>query len=253
MQKKLLLGLNYVEKNLIDSIGEGTKARLNVYLIPSVYGLQNIIEIIEKRDSAPKNIFGIVKAYRTAENTEKIVKGYHDFSKKEFYYVLSILFGEKRSSHFAFQYLINDVPSTRFYGYRDSADELSRELADIFNEDYSKWYLGFENILSIFPLRVQKGKVLDWKAIVELFDALLTGSYYDPDRIIRQAIIFARILRYGTFEGYNLKPPTEGVDINICRAILKYNLLLKLMVKLGVNKMSEKHKEKQQVFDVKTG
>lgn len=242
-KEKLLSGLNYIEKNLRETIGDETKVKLNLFLIPTIYGIDLNKQNLQKIIPHIKKIFDITKTYQSLKEIEENLTKLSEMDKN-IYYALNLLFGESRSSHFAFQYLIQDVPTTKLVELIQKASELSNKVAGIFNEDIKKWDIGFDKIVNIFPLRIKKGKILDWKLIVELLDALLTGSYYSSNRVIRQAVLFAKIQRYGVSKGYNINTSTASVNDNVMsRGILKYNLLLKLLVEMGVTDMVEKYEK----------
>ncbi|MEM2109111.1 MAG: type I-B CRISPR-associated protein Cas8b/Csh1 [Candidatus Odinarchaeota archaeon] len=241
-KEKLKLGVNYIERNLRETIGDDVKAKLNLFLIPTIHGTEINKEILQDIIPKIKNAFNIVKAYRSIKEIEDNLKDIEGIERGT-YYALNLFFGEPKSSHFAFHYLIQDVPITKISELTQKAGELSNEVAGVFNEGVEKWSIGFDKIPNIFPLRVIKGKILDWKLIVELLDALLTGSYYSSDKIIRQAVLFARLQRYGISEGYNINISTKPRvrDAQMCRGILKYNLLLKLLREMSVTDMFEKY------------
>jgi len=235
-KEKLRLGLNFIERHLRVQIGETRK--LNAFLIPKVSGLTR--ENLEKLARAVKDAFGIVKAYKSLEEVEKLVDEISDMSRERGQlvsaYSINILFGRRESSHFAFQYLIQDVPVTRLIEIASKAMEISNEAKDFI---IGNWEIGLDNIYGIFPLRVS-GKDVDWKPFVELLNAMLSGTQFPWESIVARAVLFARICRYGAQAGYTVTVPGKNVDLFMCEGIFKYNLLFRLLKEMRVVKaMSE--------------
>ena len=118
----------------------------------------------------------------------------------------------------------------------------SRTISEIFEEDPEKWQLGFEHIYWIFPLRCsRKGRrVVEYKPFIELLNAMLKGVPYPKEQLIRRALIFARIHRYGVYGLYNIREVEEKLrDAELCRGLIKFNMLLTLLRKIGVLNLVE--------------
>ncbi|MEM2112161.1 MAG: TM1802 family CRISPR-associated protein, partial [Candidatus Bathyarchaeia archaeon] len=235
-KRKLLLGLGFVEQKLTASVGASTKlGKLNVFLIPKILGAKLSHEELDDFTSKMRKAYWAVTAYRSLEDIEQLMDSMYGSSLM---YFLNILFGYGEQSHFHFQHLIQDVPVMRLIELSGIMTEISNEIAKLFMESGERWSIGFEDIFSIFPLSVRKGKVVDWKPLVGLFESLLRGTFYPRGGIISKAVLFARIHKYGTYEGYNIKkPPEKGREAQLCQGILKYNILLKLLKEAGVVEM----------------
>ncbi|MEM2293352.1 MAG: type I-B CRISPR-associated protein Cas8b/Csh1 [Nitrososphaerota archaeon] len=235
-KKKLVLGLKFVEQNLTATIGEASPAKLRIFIIPRIMGTKLSYETLQEIAQKMQSAFNVVKAYRNLEEVEQFVD---KFIKTESYSspptcFLNLLFGHRKSSHFSFQYLIQDVPVMRLLDLARSSSRISEVAADLFSESIERWSIGFEGIFSVFPLKIREGgNVVDWKPLVELFNSMLTGTAYPEESIISRAVLFARINRYETYKGYNMKPPKDGEE-QLCRGILKYNLLLRFLREVGV-------------------
>ena len=258
-KEKLVLGLKFIEQNLAPEIGEASPVKLKVFLIPKVMGTKlshKTLDIIaEKIQSA----FNVAKAYKSLEEVEKKVErlmenfmGNESLGSSSPIYFLNLLFGYRAGSHFSFQYLIQDVPVMRLVDLAKSSSKISNDVAGIFYESVEQWSIGFEDIFSIFPLKKIKRNAIEWKPLVELFNSMLTNTAYPKENIISKAILFTRINRYRTYEGYNIKKPSKkGMEEHhICRGILKYNLLLKLLREVGVIKMEMESKSEVYSFKI---
>lgn len=233
---KLRLGLNFVERNLVATIGEKASVKLNVFLIPKIIGPNLSYEQLKIISSKMKDAFNAVKAYKSFEKVERIMEDLADFvssSGASPIYFLNLLFGYRVSSHFSFQYLIQNVPVTRVIELANLMRAASNEAASFFKEKgEERWSIGFEDIYLIFPLKKIQ-KMVDWKPLVELFNSMLNGASYPRENIISGAVLFAKIHRYGVQGGYHLEPPKKDAEIALCRGIFKYNLLLKILMEIG--------------------
>lgn len=234
-KKKLRLGLNFIEKHLRVQIGEKARVRLHPYLIPTFFGLKGGTT---KELSVIREIFENLKSHKdkSLREIEKEINIYRQYECVN--YQLNILFGKRVSSHFAFHFLIRDIPVTRLLYVTRESMKVSSEVEEIFGMTREKWDISFDAIYDIFPL-IKSGTDVVWKPVVELFNAILTGSSYSLEEIIRCAVIFAKIHRYGVYEGTNIREIKGNADEAMCRGILKYNLLIKLMREIGVIKMRE--------------
>lgn len=239
-KEKLRIGLNFIERNLRATIGETSTVKLNVFLIPTFMGVEITQELLDKLAFQVENVFNAVKAYKSLEEVEETMHSFNEFANTyggaPSTYFLNMLFGYRISSHFNFQHLIQNAPVTRLMELGQISAKLSNEAATFFSEESRKWSLGFEDIFAIFPLRKIRN-VVEWKPIVELFNALINGSSYPKSNIIHRAVLFAKINRYGTYAGYNIKASKRTTEETTCRALLKYNLLLKYLTVTGVIEM----------------
>ena len=238
---KLRIGLRYIEKNLRSSI-DG----LNMFIIPTVLTTQMPFKLLEKLPKF-KEAFDVIKSYKKLKDVEEKMKMYKEYIQSiPFIYLLNILFGHRESSHFAYQYLIQNVPETRLIEVGEEFVNTSQRFASILNEELS---IGFEEIYRIFPLRKSRTEV-EWRPIVELFGAILSGTPYPVEDLITRAVLFARIHRYETYGGYNIKASGRG-DAKMCEGLLKYNLLIRALHNIGVIEMKSEEVKGPTVPDKK--
>lgn len=239
-KERLVLGLRFVEQKLAATIGETSPVKLKVFLIPRFMGTKLHYGILQEIAEKIRLAFNVVKAYKSLDEVETLINGLMELESlygSPFACFLNLLFGYRVSSHFSFQYLIQDVPAMRLLELAQLSSKISGVAAGIFGEGVDRWSIGFEDIFSIFPLRTTRDEI-DWKPLVELFNSMLTNTTYLMENIISRAVLFARINRYGAYGGYNIKPPEKGgEELRLCRGLLKYNLLLKLLGEVGVIEM----------------
>ncbi len=229
-KKKVVLGYNYVERNLSSKIG-----KLTVYLIPRVVGLELSYRTLDKVKKEVGSVFDAVKTLENLRKAEDVLKILLDdlARKAGGLYFLDIVFGSPGRSDFAYQYYIQDVPIMRLVELADTLSNVSSEVADIFHESAERWSIGFEDIYNMFPLRTVRGQAVEWKPLVELYNSMIMGTKYPRKTVVSKAVLFARIIRYGTYEGYSVRPPKDG-EAGLCRNILKYSVLLRLGEQMGI-------------------
>ncbi|MEM3832823.1 MAG: type I-B CRISPR-associated protein Cas8b/Csh1 [Thermoprotei archaeon] len=227
-KKKLVLSMNFIERKLTARIGE----ELNLFLIPGTFriverGMETRMsyDILQNIAQEISDAFNAVNTFEKLEKVEDLMQ-----DENLPLVFLNLLFGYRASSHFSFQYLIQDVPMMELLKLAKLSSSISKELAELFSEYSREWYIGFENISSIFPLK--KATQIDWKPLVELFNSMLTRTMYPRENIISRAVLFARINRYKT-RGYNINTEKSDEE-SLCRGLLKYNLLIKLLRELNV-------------------
>lgn len=225
-KKKLRLGLRFIEQKLHGSI-DG----IEVFIIPTTIGVgpSKVIDVFSKF----KEAFNIVASYGKLRDVEMDVDEYQKFIEPSLIYMLNILFGHRVSSHFTYQCLIQNVPVTRLLEVGKKFEEASFKFAELFQSNANEWSISFSEIYKIFPLRKSGTELIEWKPIVELFNAILSGSSYPKENIITKAVLFSRIHRYKTWAGYNIKP-SKSEDQAMCKGLLKHNLLLLALNNINV-------------------
>ena len=224
---KLRLGLRYIERELRAKIG-----KLNMFIIPTFIGIHESSKIFSMLPKFREAV-NVIVAYEKLEEIEKKLNELKGWEQCPFTYVINILFGKPESSHFAYQHLIQNVPLTRLIEVEEKIVEESKRFAETFNEYSDRWCVNFTKIYDIFPLKVSRGSI-EWKHITELFDAILTGRPYPADELIRRAVLFAKIHRYGGYELYNIRKPEISVDEAMCRGLLKFISLLNLLKSMEI-------------------
>ncbi|MEM3648025.1 MAG: type I-B CRISPR-associated protein Cas8b/Csh1 [Nitrososphaerales archaeon] len=232
-KEKLVLGLRFIEQNLAVVIGEAFPVKLRLFLIPTFMGTKLHYGTLQSIAQKIHSAFNVVKAYKNLKEVETLMTGLMEFDNLPSACFLNLLFGYRVSSHFSFQYLIQDVPVMRLLELAQLSFKISKAAAEIFHEEIEQWSIGLEDIFLIFPLKITGDKI-DWKPLVELFNSMLSNTAYPKENIIYRAVLFAKINRYGTYEGYSIEATKKDRDeMRLCRSLLKYNLLLKLLEELG--------------------
>jgi CRISPR-associated protein Csh1 len=231
--RELLIGERYIRTNLRDWLGQD----LNVYLIPK--GVR--LERLDKMARHIRGVFGAVKGFEGLQkferklNEEAFHKLHEKFTNENV--CLDLIFGGSAGSHFDLKYHIQDVPILRLKELEDEMREVAEEACKLLGGSEKDWSLGFQEIREIFPMRVRhrgghREEVYEWKALLELFSAMINKTPYPRQLILKRAIMLARIHRFGVYELYGMQEPKEP-DEQLVMGVLKYNFLLKLLSKIG--------------------
>jgi len=227
-KRKLLAGLRYVENKLRISTGLG---KLAVFIIPRIYGEGIEYNLLETLKREIDYIFNPPRVLEEIGKVEEVFENFQIYKGHPLVYSINLLFGYSEQSSFRYNRLIQNIPVTRIFEIRNKMVELSASFSDLFE---GKGILSL-NLAGMFPLRrTSEGKV-EWKPLIELYDAIFTSKPYPKEEIIKRALLFARINRYGTYELYGMQSiPQSKRDAELCRGILKFNILLLLLSRLGV-------------------
>ncbi len=229
--KKLFTGMGYIERNFRTSIGD-----LNLYLIP-----RSSIKIrkLERFLVFVKNKFDTVKSYENLMNFDEKMKDfseYGQYAKDESNYTLNLIFGRREQASFSFYYEITEVPVSSLTSFTKNVKNLAKEMGEIFGDE-ENLNVTFGEIYRIFPLSLRKTKaglrLEGYAPLILLYSALLQGHAYSEEELIKRALLFVRIHRYGLYGAYNIRKVKNG-DIEACYGLVKFNILLKLL-KNGLN------------------
>jgi CRISPR-associated protein Csh1 len=237
-RNEILRGWGYVNEKLNLPI---VNAGFNAYLIPAVQG-KFTKNKLDKLSNEVKNAFNAVVSYDGLLNFEQAFKGYSETMLKENWYMLTVVFGKPESAHFRLLSVVQDVPVTDLHKLRELMRDVSSKACSFFGGSRKSWYLGFSDIYRLLPLRKGgRGSKLDWQPLVELFSSMLSFSPYPRSRLIKYAVLLAKVYRFQLFDIYSNipKPKARELDRKLCRALLKFNYFIKLLEVMGVMERAE--------------
>nr|MDO8081526.1 TIGR02556 family CRISPR-associated protein [Candidatus Freyarchaeota archaeon] len=227
--RALMAGNSYLMQNFTARAGA---EMFNIYLIPRVTGAEIGPSDLDKWAEFLSKTFKTIDSFKALHDFEEELAIQREFRKYEKYnYFLNILFGSPEQAKFDFKYLIQDVPTTRIEKLRNENKRLREGAEKLLPE--LEWNLGFSDISRIYPIKVKKQRPSEWKGLVELFGAMLSAHAYPYEEIIKKALLFAHICRFGTYKAFNIRKE-KNPDIQITTGILKFNLLLKYLEVLDV-------------------
>jgi CRISPR-associated protein Csh1 len=232
-KKNLELGINFINNKLSNNIGD-----LKILIIPAQLGRWLNPSLLDEISNICQGAFNVAKEYGGLTAIEKVEEELGRFLKiGGFHYTVNIIFGHPEQSQFIYQGMIQDVPILTFVNIGNISQKLSGALSKHFYEDAKSWSMGLENIYRIFPMRKMAGDV-EPSPFIELLTAMLTGAHYAKDKILMMALLLAKIHRFGNYAGYSVwEVERANRDNMMCRGIILYNGLLKLLIELGLYEM----------------
>jgi CRISPR-associated protein Csh1 len=252
---KLLKGLEYIEQHLRLRIGD-----IDGLVIPKLIGVKiddktikqvgNLLEPIDlprfdygkhgetrKKFPGMRDVDHFMKDMITGRN--EIVE---TLNKAGAQLVISLVFGRREQSKFSYQHTILDVPSDGFLRYYKMATIWMKSMNSLgfYGRDYREWYLDFPAIYHIFPLylrRINNRVQVFYTPILALYDSLLTRRTYPQEAVLKQAVRFAKIVRFGQRADCTVKVPKTPWEVEeaFCKGILKYNILLSILKEINLN------------------
>jgi len=116
--------------------------------------------------------------------------------------ILNLLFYQK-GRDFRVLNLIKDVPPSRLDIIREKAGDVKSKGDRLLGEKWY-WYLGLGRIYYLMPVRMQKGNPVEYKKILQSYDALLTGKPMSYKFFIDQFVELAQVYRFNKFSTYNI-------------------------------------------------
>ena len=105
---------------------------------------------------------------------------------------------------------------------------------DLFGKN-NRWRLTLGEMYYLFPIRVSKQNVVEYKKILDFYDFLFSARSISYRFLIEQFVELACVYKFEKFDSYNVKGP-HNPDIEFVYAILEANLLLLYLRKLNLLK-----------------
>ncbi|MEM0506204.1 MAG: type I-B CRISPR-associated protein Cas8b/Csh1 [Thermosphaera sp.] len=221
----ILQAWHYIKNNLATSNISG----IRTYLIPKAM-VAVPLKDIKKWSNAIKESYNAISSYEGLKDLEKKMDEYFSYYNQSKWYSLSVIFGVPVSAHFNLVSFVQDVPVTRLGILRDKMKKMTERAQELLKGDQRIWNLGFNEIAEIYPLEAEKGGgPREYRSLIELFNSILLALKYPYEQLISKAILLARIHRYGSYTGYNIRKPKGNTDTAMCIGILKYNLLIRML------------------------
>jgi len=231
-RQHIILAWFYIREIMVSTDITG----INAYLIPRFEGRVPVKDIDKLasflKDSYKRVACRLVAGFDHIMNFDEQLRGYAEDKGQ---YSVTIVFGSREQASFNVHMVIQDVPVTRFHFLRNKIDDLANFAVNFFGGDKKVWILNFSNIYGIFPLAVERGKPKNPRPFLELLDSMLSLHSYRQDQLIFHAVQFARIQRYRSYAGFNIRKPRKNLeDSEMCIGLLKYILLTSLLEEINV-------------------
>jgi len=232
-REDLLKGWAYVQKNLKVKVGD-----LYAYLLPGLRKELTAEQLDSLSDKVNKT-FGAVSSYESLLEFDKNLQNLSELVLEESWYELTVVFGNPESAHFRLLSMVQDVPVTNLHRLREQMRETGNAACEFFGGDRKGWNLGFFDIYRLLPLRRGRERDLsDLRKVVELFSSILSFSPYPRSRLLKYAVELAKVHRFQLYELYNLSHE-GGWDLELCKGLLKFNYLLKMLRDMDIIHGSE--------------
>ncbi len=217
----LIIGLKYIEKNLVFKIGQ-----LLAYVIPRL-GIYNYNKIVID------GLSGAIRKMREVWGYQKIIqtdREMSDMADASDTYFLNIVFGEREQSKFRVNSFIQEVPVTNISKLDKEINKVANIASKFWNTGNAIWELTLDKIPTLFPLRSTEKR-----SLIDLLSSIFYLHSYSLDKLIEKGVLLARIYRYKSYEIYNIKKPDDGDnDKALSFNIVKFNYLLLLLTRLGM-------------------
>lgn len=186
--------------------------------------LETWSEILYKKAGAVVNAYQWMKNISDPGNLETELSFIMEQQPWENLALLNFLFYRRSQSEFRVLGLIQDVTPSRLKGLFQASRMLSAWA------DEHLWLRGYwldlTTLHRLILLRDKKGEA-QFKKLLLIYQALLTGKQVSYQFLVGEFVSLARAYRTGGFKGTNLtKPPEEYKELEMGRRLLQSNLLL---------------------------
>jgi len=228
--KRLLVGESFVKNNLASFL-----AGTNLYVIPKFIFLTAFsVNKLEKWAEYINISFNSTISLRGLRKLQESLEDYIEFEERKNNFILNLLFYRKTQSEFRILRLIKDIPPSRLDNLRTKEIEVHDIGVRLLGED-DRWYLNLEGMYYLLPVHITGNKrvgkeALDYKKVLEFYDALFSAKPISYKFLIEQFTELACVYRFEKFDNYNIK--SENPETDIIYAILRANLLLLYLRKL---------------------
>ena len=227
--KSLLAGETFIKNHLSTSLIK------SLLIIPQlIFSSSYMSEILEEWAENVKSHFNAVRNLENWKMWQALKNQLTEYKEIKDAFVIHLLFYEASKSEFKILKLIPDVPPSRINILLLTANRIQDRAQKILGGKNSEWYLGLDDMYYLFPVRKSKNEFVDYKKVLEFYDALFTDKPVAYDFLIKQFVELAAIYRHGAICNYNIgrrncqenKWSEEKRDIALVKAVLKANLLL---------------------------
>ncbi|MEM2910799.1 MAG: TIGR02556 family CRISPR-associated protein [Nitrososphaerota archaeon] len=228
-RERLRFGWNYVKDKLVINNVRG----LNTYLIPNSSAT---VEDYDRWSDCIKSAYHAVSSHEGLMDFERRLNELASLHENEEWYGLNVIFAKATSAHFDLKSFIQDVPLTRLSKLRNIMKTVESWAQKIFRGEQSTWSIGFNEIYEIFPLVAERGgEPREYRSLLELFHAMLSGTFYPYQQLVKAAVLCARLHRYESYGGFSVRQ-LKGMssDKAMCVTLIKHNLLICLLRDVGV-------------------
>lgn len=223
-----LAGEKYIKNNLSMKL-----ANCKLYMFPYfILGEPLDKKRLERRCEEVKFDFNTIKNFDSLSyfqsKMERVVKR----KRPKSYYLLNFVFYKNVQAGIKIQKFIQDVHPSRFEVIEQGLEEINRKYNQYFFKDKVRTFLNLKLIYYLFAVREdKKGDVTQYRWILDLYEAILTGRQLNKRDLISKMTKAQRVLRYEK-QGFNIKK-NEKDSIQIEFQGMQHNALLRFLRLIG--------------------
>ncbi|MGB9887674.1 MAG: TM1802 family CRISPR-associated protein, partial [Moorellales bacterium] len=231
----LVVAEKYVRQHLGLRVGALDFLVLPAFLQQPAFGradLENWAAKLKGRVGALANVSQWLEGLAGKGSLEEELLNFLEELPYEEVALLNFLFYRKTQSEFRVLGLAKDVAPGRLSHLLRQSNRLANWATKYFGPD--QWWLDLTRIYQLLPL-AEGGRTAEFKKVVHVYTALLTGRPLAYDFLIRQFVSLARIFLTNKFAGTNVRPPAAGAEgLALARSLVQANLLLRLLTVEGL-------------------
>lgn len=226
---KYLAGENYIMNRLASRL-----AAFDVYIIPQfIYGQplnENDLNIAANKivDS-----FNTVKSYEGMRRLKDEISGALDLRDESSYFLLNFMFFKRSQKATKIQRLIKDINPSIFEKIRISSEKAFLDFQKVLGQKY-RGAITLSTIYFMTPIRISRGEAVEYRDVLETYDAILTGKKLNKKHLIKNLIECIKIIRLSK-DSYNINPKEEILEFYVMRA----NMYIKFLEYMGCLKEGE--------------
>ncbi len=229
-KNKILAGQYYVTKNLVAHIGGS--GGLSVYVIPSF--VPNITK--EALESLKIDEQGwILKSLNWLKSEEKHAN--EEVKGTGGYYMLTLVFGARQQSHFAYYRMLEDIPEGKLIQLAKEYQAFRGYLKDYLNVPENREW--FNALYGCIPLK--KGTP---DRFLDITEALLEGYKTDEGMLLKDFLDVLKCIRFGTCSALfdNLAYLNGAGDAELVNVVLLQNVFIGYFKSVGMIGYSSEQK-----------
>ncbi|OBR96933.1 CRISPR-associated protein (cas_TM1802) [Clostridium ragsdalei P11] len=226
---KLTSGENYIKNKLNTRL-----VGFTVYLIPHfIVGSPMNKKDLDKVSDNIQYSFNTVKNLTGVDDLKTEIQNIVDMRNGDTYFLINIMFYKKSNQATKIQKLIKDVNPSVFQKIMDNYYTVAKLGRKIMGINY-KLNIDLQTFYFMTPVRLKNSEPMNYRKLLQMYDAILTQRSLKLDEFIRGVISCAKI-EFFDEEGYNVNGKS-----GIYNTILKANFCIKFLEYMGCIEEGEK-------------
>lgn len=226
---KYQAGENYISNKLLTKL-----AAFNVLIIPQfVYGKLVSKDDLDIATDKIIDTFNTLKSYEGIEKLRNEVGISLDLTNEKSYFLLNFVFYEPVQQATKILRLIKDVDPSIFERVRAASENAKKDVQEALGEKYRS-FITLSTVYYINPVKVRDGKAVEYRDILEIYGAILTGKCLNKRHIIDNLVDGIRVIAYEK-SAYNIDSEKKDIEFYLLEA----NMYIKFLKYMGCLKEGE--------------